>query len=217
MAPAYTHSLVPSDIPAVDLMQPSLVSRPFHRPGWVYEEKYDGWRMLAYKRGPQVQLLSRAGRDHTRRFPALVAAIASLAPDTLIFDGEVCIFDTQLLFRFEWLRERPKDDTGTPPIFMAFDCLWLAGRDLREQALSTRRDQLERALDGQDMLLPARRLAEDGLKAWAQVVERGYEGLVAKDPASPYRSGRTVAWLKVKVPNYREGERGWEQKVSQRG
>jgi ATP-dependent DNA ligase len=58
-------------------------------------------------------------------------------------------------------------------------------------------------LDGRDVLLPARRLADDGLKAWAQVLERGYQGLVAKDPASPYRGGRTLAWLKVKVPHYR--------------
>src|SRR5262249_32266295 len=54
------------------------------------------------------------------------------------------------------------------------------------------------------------RLADNGLKAWAQVIERGYEALVAKDPASPYRGGRTLAWLKVKVANFREGERGWE-------
>ena len=95
---------------------------------------------------------------------------------------------------------------------MAFDCLWLTGRDLREQALSARRDQLEQVLDGQDVLLQARRLADDGLKAWAQVVEHGYESLDAKDPASPYRGGRTLAWLKVKVPHYREGERGGEPK-----
>jgi len=55
------------------------------------------------------------------------------------------------------------------------------------------------------------------LKAWDQVVERGYEGLVAKDLASSYRGGRTLAWLKVKVPKYREGERGWEAKPSDRG
>jgi len=95
---------------------------------------------------------------------------------------------------------------------MAFDCLLVAGHDLREQALSVRRDQLEQMLDGQNLLLPARRLADDGLKSWAQVVERGYEGLAAKDPVSPYRGGRTLAWLKVKVPHYREGERGREPK-----
>ena len=60
------------------------------------------------------------------------------------------------------------------------------------------------------LILPARRLANDGLTAWEEVLERGYEGLVAKDPASPYRGGRTIKWLKVKQPRYREGERGWE-------
>ena len=139
--------------------------------------------MLAYKRGPSVQLVSRAGRDHSRRFPRLVAATASLAPYTLELDGEVCIFDQELVSRFEWLRERPKDETATPPIFMAFDCLWLAGRDLREHGLSARRQELDEVLNGQALLLPARRLADDGLKAWAQVLERGYEGLVTKDPA----------------------------------
>ena len=93
--------------------------------------------------------MSRAGRDHTRRFPALAAAIAELAPDALALDGEVCIFDQQLISRFEWLRERPRDETATPPIFMAFDCLWLATHDLCEQALGTRREQLEPVLDGQ--------------------------------------------------------------------
>jgi len=59
-------------------MHPTLVTSPFHRAGWLYEEKYDGWRMLAYKRGRQGQLVSRAGRDHTRRFPALVASMTTL-------------------------------------------------------------------------------------------------------------------------------------------
>ncbi|HKA53404.1 MAG TPA: hypothetical protein VKJ47_07045, partial [Candidatus Binatia bacterium] len=60
------------------------------------------------------------------------------------------------------------------------------------------------------LLLPVRRLADDGLKAWLEVIEHGYEGLVAKDPESPYVGGRTLKWLKVKQPHYREGERGWE-------
>ena len=73
-----------------------------------------------------------------------------------------------------------------------------------------RRHVLEELVDDQQLILPARRLAADGLEAWAQVLERGYEGLVGKDEASPYVEGRTLSWLKVKVPNYREGERGWE-------
>jgi bifunctional non-homologous end joining protein LigD len=192
-------------------MQPILVSPPFERAGWVYEAKYDGWRMVAYKGEGQVQLSSRPGRDHTTRFPALVAAIAALLPSTLILDGEVCIFDRQLISRFEWLRHGKPPDVATPPIFVAFDCLHAAGRDLRELALRARREWLEYVLEGQ-LILPVRRLADDGLTAWQEVLTRGYEGLVAKDPASPYVGGRTLKWLKVKVPRYREGERGWEPK-----
>ena len=81
---------LPSDIA---LMHPTLIARPFHREGWVYEEKYDGWRILAYKADGRVQLLSRNGRDHARRFGELASAIASLPEATLILDGEVAIFD----------------------------------------------------------------------------------------------------------------------------
>jgi bifunctional non-homologous end joining protein LigD len=104
-------------------MQPTLVAKPFHRAGWVYEEKYDGWRVLAYKKGREVQLVSRAGRDLTRRFPELVTAVAALKAGTLLLDGEVAVFDSSLISRFEWLRGRPKSETATPVIYMAFDCL----------------------------------------------------------------------------------------------
>ena len=64
-------------IPRYTPMAPTLVREPFHRDGWVYEEKVDGWRMLAYKAGDRVRLVSRNGRDHTRRFPDLAAAVAA--------------------------------------------------------------------------------------------------------------------------------------------
>jgi ATP-dependent DNA ligase len=59
-------------------------------------------------------------------------------------------------------------------------------------------------------LLPARRLSPTGFDAWKEVLRANYEGLVAKDPESSYVGGRSLTWLKVKVPKYREGERGWE-------
>ena len=67
---------------------------------------------------------------------------------------------------------------------------------------------IEDVLDEQDMVLPVRRLADDGLKAWQQVLEHGYEGLVAKDPTSAYVGGRTLKWLKVKQRGYRVEEQG---------
>jgi ATP-dependent DNA ligase len=81
-------------------MVPMLVREPFHRDGWVYEEKVDGWRMLAYKDRSRVRLVSRNGRDQTRRFADLTAAISKLSARTLVLDGEVAIYDQQLRSRF---------------------------------------------------------------------------------------------------------------------
>ena len=64
----------------------------------------------------------------------------------------------------------------------------------------------------QRVLFPARRLARDGLEAWAEVERRGYEGLVGKDEDSPYVGGRTMSWLKVKQPDYREAARGFQSR-----
>jgi len=90
------------------------VPRPFHTKGWVYEEKYDGWRMLAVKEAGRVRLLSRNGRDHTKRFRAIAEALAALKPKTLTLDGEVAVVDTELVSRFDietrfqpWRSHRP--------------------------------------------------------------------------------------------------------------
>jgi bifunctional non-homologous end joining protein LigD len=190
-------------------MAATEVRRPFHHPGWVYEEKVDGWRVLAYKNADGVRLISRNGRELTRRLSELAAAVADLEPSTLVLDGEIAVFDRQLVSHFEWLRRRPKDETTTPPLLMAFDCLYARGKDLRKRPLRVRRNVLEELVGGQQLVLPARRLAADGLEAWAQVLERGYEGMVGKDEASAYVEGRTFSWLRVKQPRYREGERGW--------
>jgi bifunctional non-homologous end joining protein LigD len=195
-------------------MQPTLLARPFHREGWVFEEKIDGWRMLAFKEGDHVRLVSRQGRDHTKRFPDLVKSIRALAPETLILDGEVAIFDERLISRFEWMGHGKKPSgVATPPMFMAFDCLYADGVDLRSRELRARREALVRTTEYAKLLLAARRLADDGLKAWREVQERGYEGFVAKDGSSPYSGGRTLSWLKVKQADYRVDERGWGQDV----
>jgi len=74
-------------------MLATLVSEPFDRPGWTYEEKYDGIRILAYKEGRHVQLLSRNAIDRTSSFLGVAAAIAALECSTLLLDGEVVLFD----------------------------------------------------------------------------------------------------------------------------
>jgi bifunctional non-homologous end joining protein LigD len=191
------------------LMHATQVARPFHTKGWVYEEKYDGWRMLAVKEDGVVRLISRNGRDHTKRFVDLVAALTKLRPKTFTLDGEVAVFDSELVSRFEWLRHINHGDLATPPMLMAFDLLQLGPKDYRKEPLKVRRRALEKLLKGQTLILPARRLSPNWFAAWTEVLHRGWEGMVAKDRESPCVAGRTLKWLKVKQPKYRKKERGF--------
>ena len=194
-------------------MHPTLVREPFHRPGWVYEEKVDGYRMLAYKDGARVRLVSRTGVEHSRRFPDLAAAVAKLSARTLVLDGEVAIYDQQFRSRFDWLRDPDPDAVATLPVLMVFDLLYRDGRDLTARPLRDRRARLEDAVADGELAFPVRRLAADGLEAWAQVLERGYEGLVAKDESSPYGRGRTRPCLKVKQMDWTVEGDGWRRRI----
>jgi bifunctional non-homologous end joining protein LigD len=192
-------------------MRPTQVKQPFHRDGWVYEEKIGGWRMLAYKDGRTVRLESRNGVDHTRRFPELAAAVAALPSRTLVLDGEVAVFDYQLRSRFEWLRDPDPEQVATPPLLMVFDLLYRAGRDQTKRPLRERRARLEEIVAGAERIFPVRRLTSNGLVAWGEVLQDGFEGYVAKDEASPYVGGVTRSWLKVKVPGWTDPEDRWKR------
>ena len=176
------------------------VKRPFHKPGWVYEEKYDGYRMLAFKEGERVRLISRNLKDFTRKFPEIVQALSQLKAKTLILDGEVAVFDERLVSHLGYMRGAPADLLLTPAMYVAFDCLFARGRDLMAEPLRKRRSVLEREVRGAEgPIVLARRLASDGLEAWKEVVAHGWEGLIAKDPDSLYQpGGRTRSWIKVK-------------------
>ena len=155
-------------------------------------------RMLAYKDGARVSLVSRNGRDRTRRFARLAAAVAALPARLLVLDGEVAIYDQKLRSRFDWLREPDPDAVATPPLLMAFDFLYQDGRELTGRPLRDRRARLDHATAGSNVVLPVRRLASNGFEAWPEVIARDYEGLVAKDKTSLYEAGPTRRWLKVK-------------------
>jgi bifunctional non-homologous end joining protein LigD len=178
----------------VEPMLATLVSEPFDKPGWIYEEKYDGDRVLAYKEEKRVRLLSRNGKDRTDRLPRIAAAIRTLRPRTLLLDGEVVVFDRKGVSRFQLLQQ----DKGEP-VYAVFDCLFHEGKDLRREPLTTRRAVMERSIGLNTTLVPSRRLATNGLEAFRIAKRRGYEGLVAKDLSSPYVEARSTKWLKVKV------------------
>jgi bifunctional non-homologous end joining protein LigD len=175
-------------------MLATRVPEPFHRPGWVYEEKYDGFRIVAYKEGERVTLLSRNHKDRTASFAEIADAVRRLPARSLCLDGEVACFDAKLVSRFELMQQGE-----APRVFAVFDCLWRDGRDLRGEPLATRRAAVEAVVDGSERLFPSRRLAANGVTAHRQAQKRGYEGLIAKDARAPYVEGRSSCWLKVKV------------------
>ena len=175
-------------------MLATLVDEPFDRPGWVYEEKYDGYRILAYKEGARVTLLSRNAKDRSGTFPEIAQDVARLRARTVLLDGEVVAFDAKLVSRFQLLQRG-----DAPHVFAVFDCLYLDGADLRRRPLSERRAALERAIAGGKRLLLSRRLADDGLAAYRVARRKGFEGIVAKDAQSLYEEKRSGRWLKVKV------------------
>src|SRR5262252_3913142 len=175
-------------------MLATLVGEPFDRPGWTYEEKYDGYRILAYKEGARVRLFSRNDKDRTDSFRDVAAAIARLRDQTLLLDGEAVVFDRKRVSRFQLLQR------GGETAFAVFDCLYRNGRDLRGEPLSARRAEAAEALRGApERLFLSRRLAPNGLAAYREARRRGFEGLVAKDESSRYEGRRSTKWLKVKV------------------
>ncbi len=180
-------------------MLATLVAKPLQRPGWVYEEKYDGYRILAYKEGDRITLLSRCQKDRTGSFPEIAEAIGRLKPRTLLLDGEVVAFDRKRISRFQLLQQGDR-----PRLYAVFDCLHFDGRDLRRASLAERRALLETAIDHVDPLLPSRRLGSHGLAAYRTAQRKGFEGIIAKDAASAYVERRSVKWLKVKVHQQEE-------------
>ena len=178
----------------VQPMLATLVARPFDKPGWIYEEKYDGYRILAYKEGSRVTLVSRNGKDRTHTFFAVAEAVRKLPAETLLLDGEVVAFDRHGVSHFQLLQQG-----NTSPSYAVFDCLYRNGYDLRKAPLSERRAVLQKTIPDEGTIFLSRQLSMDGIRAYEETKEKGYEGLVAKDLASPYIEQRSSKWLKVKV------------------
>lgn len=180
-------------------MLATLVPQPFHQPGWVYEEKYDGVRALAYRRGRRVRLYSRSLEDMTAEFSEIARAVRDLSDGNLVLDGEIVAFDRHGVSRFQLLQRRALDER-MQPVFAIFDCLERDRVELVRRPLAERRRALEAIVPSRGaVLLRARRLPPNGLTAYRIAQKRGWEGIVAKDDASPYEPGRRSRnWLKVK-------------------
>lgn len=160
----------------------------------MYEEKYDGFRILAYKEDDRVSLMSRNDIDRVARFPQIAAAVKALKSHTLLLDGEAIVVDRKGVSHFQLLQQ-----DNEQAIYAVFDCLFRDGKDLRKQPLSARRVAMDEAIGSGKILIPSHRLAANGLEAYKVAQKKGYEGVVAKDLSSAYVESRSSSWLKVKV------------------
>lgn len=155
-------------------MAATLTQQRFTAPEWVFERKFDGIRVLAFKQGPDVRLLSR--NRLPQNLPSIARAIASPPVRETILDGEVT-----------W------DGAGVS--YHVFDVLWLDGRDVRSVPLDERRALLS-ALSLRPPLERVIELAD--ANPWARARSEGWEGVIAKRRDAPYEHRRSPHWLKMK-------------------
>ena len=153
-------------------MAATLTQERFSGPDWLFERKFDGIRLLAYKRDGDVELFSRNRLPQT--LPALASAIVRLPSHELILDGEM-----------NW--------DGRD--YHVFDILWLDGRDVTGLPIEERRALLEQL----PLKAPLRRVEQlDGDRPWERACREGWEGVIAKRRGSPYEHRRSKHWLKMK-------------------
>ena len=169
-------------------------------PEWVFEEKYDGIRAIAERKGDRVTLSSRTGQDLTEGFAQVVDAVGALAHKDLVLDGELVVFDGSGVSRFQLLQRRGVDPR-TRPVYVVFDVLRVDGKDLRSRPLEERRRRLLEIVPKRAGVIMPSRLVRGGGSAAVDVArEKGWEGVIAKLRDSPYEVGqRSTAWRKVKV------------------
>ena len=178
--------------------------------GWRYEVKWDGIRVLAIVGEDGIQLVTRTGNDITHRYPELAGMADGLRDSDLplVLDGEIVALDEFSRPSFHRLQARmnlndsqriaaAQDDV---PIDLAvFDVLVHGGKPLTDEPYSARRDELGMLTFKSDCVSVPRNY-EDGEKLLRQMVDRGFEGVVAKRVDSTYRPGvRTSDWVKVKL------------------
>jgi bifunctional non-homologous end joining protein LigD len=211
---------------AVEAVTPMLAEvreQPFTAAGWVFELKYDGYRVLAgHAAAGAVRLLYRSGRDATALFPELARAVMGLPFASLVLDGEAVALDALGRPSFGLLQRRAQGwqaaavaasaagapglaavgETAAPMVLFVFDLLAGEGFDLRPLPLATRRAMLRRVLAAADPQGPLRlveAVEERGEDLFAAIAGLGLEGILAKRAGSPYRAGRSADWLKVRV------------------
>ncbi|HEY1434185.1 MAG TPA: DNA ligase D, partial [Thermoanaerobaculia bacterium] len=192
----------------VKLMLAEPREAAFSRPGWIWELKYDGYRLLAGREEGKPLLRYRHGMDSTAVFPEIARAVSALPYEAFVLDGEVVVTDARARPRFGLLQKRALLQRRTdieraaverPATYFAFDLLAFEGYDLRALPLSARKTLLARLLPRAGPVRFADHVEIEGEELLAAAEELGLEGVVGKKADAPYRGARSADWVKVRL------------------
>jgi bifunctional non-homologous end joining protein LigD len=190
----------------VEVMKATRREDAFSDPDWVYELKYDGYRLIAGVDDGDSVLISRNGNDLTHTFPEVARAVRGLPYQGLVLDGEVVVHDDRGLPSFGHLQKRgrlqnrkdiARASLELPATYYAFDLLAIGGADLRGLPLLERKALLRDVIPTVGPLRYSDHVAEQGKPLMAQVQQMGLEGIVAKRADSTYTGGRSKSWYKI--------------------
>jgi bifunctional non-homologous end joining protein LigD len=188
--------------PALPVLKPRLPKGD----GWLYEIKFDGYRVQLHLRDGQATILSKNGADFTNRFPRIAAALADLPVKSAIIDGEVVACGTDGAPDFRALHGGNYSQTDL--CVWCFDLLEVNGDDIRQIPLLLRRVKLGKLLRAYDH--DALRYSEafnNAEKLLEECAKRGLEGIVCKEKGVGYWSGTKCGWIKVKSAQWREANK----------
>lgn len=185
---------------------------------WLFEYKYDGYRLLIATGTGAATAWTRNGKDWSDKFRALVKAAAKLPAGCLI-DGEAVALDEKGKPSFQLLQSTLKDQRGANLAFFAFDLLIDRGEDIRRLPNIERKDRLKSLLAGvQPPILYGDHVLGRGEELFREICKAGGEGLIAKRADAPYRGDRSKNWLKVKCIQRQEFVIvGWSESDKRRG
>ena len=183
-------------------MLATLTDAPFDDPGWVFEDKYDGFRMIAEIKNGNVALYSRNGKIISRSYIEVAKALERVEADAVI-DGELVAIGKDGVSHFQLLQNALRHEAKL--LYCAFDLTFENGEDLRKRPLLERKKRLKAILPRDKLIAFSRHRAANGNKFFAEAERKGLEGIMAKRIDSPYASGRRTAdWLKIKTAKRQE-------------
>lgn len=192
--------LPPSTMPkTISPQLATLVDKPPSGEDWLHEIKLDGYRILAFKNGKQVRLVSRNNKDWTNQFQTIMKAVEEIPIPKLILDGEIVLFDEQNRSSFQLLQNSLETADDQPFIYYVFDLLYYDKWDVRSLSLLERKALLEPLLTIKTPNLHfSDYILGQGKNIFAYSCNIGLEGIVSKLATSSYITKRSKSWLKIK-------------------